>query len=266
MENNLAEIKKAYSDLITAYINALNESTKTRVFQGRPGLFFTKLFIESYIKSNLTELSNSLRYYNEKLKVQNNFKTESTWIADRIIDCNELSKTLTSWQSAKNIIGVFTPLIIGLITAKLGIETIYQAINLTYLQTVLFISLPYIGMLLILLGLDFSAKHFALKKFDIYRIESTLFSLLDRKLKDEFPFDLFQIGIGGNILLADTVYFAYTFDSMMTNVYFAKYHKLPPIENSDNSMFVVEIIGIIALIIMNLWIAIDLRKRMKKQK
>jgi len=143
MKNNLAEIKKAYNALITAYINVLNESPQTTsTLWGQK--YLTKLFIESHIKTSLTELPIALRYYNEKLKSSNTFRTKSTWIVDRIVDCNELSSTLTYWQSTKNIITTFIPLLFGVITAWLGIETIYQIINLSYFQFILFFFRLYI--------------------------------------------------------------------------------------------------------------------------
>jgi len=189
MKNNLAEIKKNYGTLITTYVNVLNETPQNKsMFIGQR--FLSKLFIESYIKSNLTELSISLRYFNEKIKSKNGFKSRSNWINERIVDCRELSSTLIYWQSIKNIIIPFIPLLIGLITARLGIETIYQIINLNYSEFFLLITFPYVGFLFLSLGFGFSAKQSILKKYNLYQMERSLFNLLGRQLRNEYPLDL----------------------------------------------------------------------------
>ena len=245
MANDLEEIKKAYGALITSYINLLSELTKTRsLFWGQKSI--TNLFIEAHVRANLIELANSLRYYNEIIKVQNNFQADA-WIADRITDCNELSRTLTSWQFTKNLIFTLIPPAIGFVVAKLGLETIYQAINLTNSQIILLILFPYIGILLILLGISFIYKRSAFRKFEIYYKERTLFSLFDRKSKTEFPFDLIALGIGINLVLAATIY----------------YPQLAGMTYKDNNIFNILILAL--EIVISLGIILELIQRLKEQ-
>lgn len=244
MESNLKDVKKSYGTLLIAYMNTLNESTKTKSILGIQR-YITNQFIESHIKTNLLEISNSLRYYSEIIKIQNNFNVDTTWIMDRITDCNELSRTLTSWQSAKSIIATITPPIIGLIVAKLGLETIYQAIELSDLQLSFIVLLTYIGILLIFLGISFIYKRSIFRRFEIYRLEKTLFSLLNRNLKSEFPFDLVALGIGINLFIAMTIYGLYQIGFLHTY------------DVSFNSWVILDVI-------ISLGIVLELRQRSKE--
>lgn len=249
MNTNYKQLKQAHARLMSKYVDVLNELTTLpffvpsksvlKAYENAPAggsadkqwrsnrlpnsirlvlthpssifslRFLVRLFVESHIRRKLNELSVAYSYLAQK-HLGN--KSYTAWLRETSEDCKKLADTLTSLQSVRGIVSIWWPVLISIVTASLGLDTIYDLINRVQIERsglilfglLLVFPLIYLG---IFVGSAFGSKRELFtpgfdssdKPLDatrqakisdvIYVCEDQVFQLTGRSKVREFPLD-----------------------------------------------------------------------------
>lgn len=193
--------------------------------------YLISLFISSHFKAKLNELSISYLYQAQKYDGNSDESAKiRTWFLDASEMCGKLSGTLASFQSIQGAISAFWPVVAGALATFLGTGSLWDAIKVMDIGTIIswsvFFLLPLLYLLIFLIT-SFLYKRQMFTGYDpitelksyiksqeitdiellsteknIYLLENRLFLLLGRSKTGEFPWDLFifPITISGMLL------------------------------------------------------------------
>ena len=255
MNANLSDLKKAHSLLMSKYIDVLNQTANLPFFvaaqfkqvsaedatpskvpestassdnqpekRGYLSLFtdlfslkyLVQLFVEAHIRGKMLELSVAYSYLAQKHLEDPEYLT---WLRETSEDCTKLAQTLTSWQSIRGIVSIWWPVLISLLTARLGLGSIYEIIDKIHIDTEILIILGLIMVFPLIYLSIFISYAFASKRglfmpgFDrnekpidphepadirdtIYYLEDQVFHLAHRKKVREIPLDIIGLATG----------------------------------------------------------------------
>ena len=235
MTITFGKLKKNHQALIVQYIDMLNQVSKLPFFApviivkrketserspGRARLpqelsfpfalrYLVRLFTESHIKGKLIELSMTYSFLTQEYTKDKRFVT---WLKETSADCEKLAATLTSWQSISGIISGLWPVGIGIVTAWLNLENIYDIVKTSSGEPVdwVTVGLVIFPMIYVLgfIGYSFQKKREMFlrgfmgdtkqsymdspAKIDniVYSLEDQVFDLVGRGKVREFPADV----------------------------------------------------------------------------
>jgi hypothetical protein len=235
MTVTLRKLRKGHHTLMTQYIDLLNQASKLPFFApitfpirkqlvgrslgwtrwpeaiGFPIAlrYLVRLFTESHIRGKLMELSVAYSFF----ALQNpEDKRLVTWLKETSADCDKLAATLTSWQSVRGIVSGLWPVGIGIATALLNLENIYDVVKRINVEPVDWVTVGLVIFPLIyvifFIGSAFQKKReMFLRGFlegarqmnadssasidsIVYRLEDQVFNQLGRGKVREFPLDV----------------------------------------------------------------------------
>ncbi|MBD0373376.1 MAG: hypothetical protein ICV60_21250 [Pyrinomonadaceae bacterium] len=254
MVGKLDELKTAHEALLREYINAVNEASRLPFYipfqpkqsarfavplegkMWRTGLlskllkdispqpvqtgglrYLVRLFIESHVKDKLRELSNAYLYLMQIIEDTEEGAGEvRAWLKEKSEACTKVADTLLSLRSVQGITATFWPLAVGLITASLKVNNIYEAvtkIKVTELLILGFALVFPVAYLFLFVAAAFTYKRewfmAGLDAFEqpldglpqdapkrnVYQMEDRLFALVGRGKKREFPLDILARGL-----------------------------------------------------------------------
>ena len=250
MDANLRSLKKAHRELMTKYVDILNDVSKlpffVRVQPGKPvtvGIlskvfsmvqiepkrrghkppvdvfvlpFLVRLFVEAHIRAKLIQMSLAYSYLAQKVQTDKAF---STWLEETSEQCDKIAATLTSWQSIRGIVSVWWPVIIGIIGARLEIESIYEVFKNVNLNSNILVNIVVVGFFPSIYFTLFISSSFGYKRdlfmpgfYDdgtprdpssapkpeqiVYFLEDRLFALAGRGKSPEIPVDVISRASG----------------------------------------------------------------------
>ena len=204
MIDNFEELKRTHIELMTEYVNLINQTTKFPFFLDIYSIksseilekyvktpkqkaiiknieyifdlyiysyrlstlrYFVKLFIESHIKGKLNLIGNSYILLAQTIIVDEQSANEyQNWLKQAEEGTRKFANTLSSFQSISGFIKVSWPLIVGLLVANFGVDNIYQAI----IKIIPYISITKFSFLLFILIIFIYLASFIVSAF-IYK-------------------------------------------------------------------------------------------------
>lgn len=180
--------------------------------------YLVRLFTESHIKGKLNELSVAYLYLAQTIpEDETSTNGAHMWLKEVQESCDKIAETLLSWTSTRGTLNALWPIGIGLATAALGADNIYEllikfdASNPSYTQflsrLVAILIFPTVYFVLYL-GSAFDCKREIFmpgytsnerplqgdadrgSRENVYQIEDHLFSLLQRGKRREIHFGI----------------------------------------------------------------------------
>ena len=181
---------------------------------------FVVLLMELHIKSKMNELVTAYRQLALQLPDGKQFNQQREWLKLAIVECNELSTTLSTWKNTQALSVAILPVLLGWVTSVLGVNsisnllpklgiqsiTVWFVSNIRLLSFVLYWIFFSSGTLGGLLWLAFQGKRSlflpvaALKKVtvptrNVYLTETTLFDLIGRQKMPELAIDIIIVNL-----------------------------------------------------------------------
>lgn len=133
----LTELKNAHQLLIQNYIRILKEVSRLRPLGGHgywKELYggdisvwrvYVRLFVEAHIRRQMSALSR-LYLLQQGLPALNS--DQKNWLGEAHKSCEEMLSAIPSRQRVKLVLATVSPVVVGLLLARLGADNIYEAV------------------------------------------------------------------------------------------------------------------------------------------
>ena len=208
-------------------------------FTWRP---FVRLLIETHIKAKMGELIIAYNQLALRLPEGKKFDPFRAALKSAVMECNQLSDTLTTWKNGRTLVASAVPVVLGWVTSWLGTDNLLLALpqfgieisgnffsgnSAHFLFSALLWILSATTLLLILLNSAFECKRgiflptYILERvevsgYNIYASEDALFKLIGRYKTRELALDAMVLIFFISIVSFALFLWLYYFFSMTT--------------------------------------------------